>query len=433
MQFLNYKRGKEKKQMNKEISAIMMYWYQCIGAPQPIYEEVFRNLSIEYKITVIAGIPHYRKGRKELWREYRGVFYKESIEAGLCIKSVFVFSPKINIGFDKNGILRRFINYLSFFISAFFAIWFDRKSEPTFFFVPTFPPFFGGLLACLISKIKKTSFVYKVHDVYPDILFSVKMFRIRFISHFLGKIEKRTYSRAKHIIVVSNRVKETLYEKGVPLEKITVIPEPCNTDFIRPLPKNNDFSKEYNLQDKFVVLYAGNISKPQGIEFIIEAANIIKNQSDILLVLVGRGEKKMEIEKLIEDYKLRNVISIPLQPVERMPRIWASADISIASLRKNISHLAFPSKIYSILSSGRPIIAMVDKGSEIWEFIEESKGGICVEAEDSKNLAKKIMFLYDNSLLRKRMGENGRKFMKEKFSKEVFINQYKNLFDKIYP
>ena len=417
---------------SKKVTAVIMYWYPYVGALQPIYKAIFTHLlENNYTVSLVVGIPHYRKGRDELWCEYKGILYKESIEDGLSIKRVFVFSPKINIGFDKNGILRRLVNYVSFFISALLIILFDRKSKPSFLFVPTFPPFFGGLLGFLGSRIKKIPFVYNVQDVYPDILFSIKLFRTRPVSYILEAIEKFLCSRAKHIVVPSNKIKETLHTKGVQLNKITVIPNFCDTDFIRPLPKNNDFAKKHNLHDKFVVLFAGNISEPQGVEFIIEAAKIIRHHRDILFVFVGRGEKKQEAEELVRDSKLRNVFFIPLQPLRKMPLVWASADVALVSLRKNLSHLAFPSKIYGILSSGTPAIAMVDKNSEIWEFIEASGGGICVESEDYKGLADKVSLLYKDHLLRKQMGERGRRFVEKKFSKEIVLHRYQKLFDEL--
>lgn len=418
---------------SKKITAIIMYWYPYVGAIQPIYKAIFKNLSKNnYTINIIAGIPHYRKGREELWHDYRGVFHKECIEDELSIKRTFVFSPKIDIGFDKIGILRRFINYFSFFVSAFLAIIFDKKIKPKIFFIPSFPPFFIGLLACLISAIKKVPFVYNVQDIYPDILYSIKLFRLRPIAYFLEEIEKFVYSRSKHLIAISDKMKDTLHSKGVPLEKISVIANFCATNFVKPFPKKNDFSKEYNIQDKFIVLYAGNIGEPQGVEYIINAAKIISCYPDILFAFVGRGEKKQEAEKFVRDSNLRNVIFIPLQPFEKMPLVWASADISVVSLRRNLSHLAFPSKIYSILSSGRPIIVMVDKKSEIWEFVEESNAGFCVESEDSKELANKILSLYNNPSLGKRMGENGGKFVEKNFSKELILSKYKKLFDNLF-
>jgi len=417
----------------KDITCIIMYWYPYVGATQPIYKAIFEHLLKKgYRIHIVAGLPHYRKGREELWKEYKNTFYKESIENRMHIKRTLVFSPKVNIAFDKNSILRRLINYTSFSISAFLIILSDKKSKSKFFFIPTFPPFFGGLLACAASAVKKIPFIYNVQDVYPDILFSMKLFRFRPISYLLERMEKFICSRSTHIIALSNKVRETLQRKGVQSEKITVIPNFCASDFSKPLPKNNTFLKEYNLQNKFIVLYAGNIGQPQGAEFILKAARILENKPDILFVFAGRGEKKEEIQQSAKNDFLKNVLFIPLQPFERMPFVWSSADVSLVSLRKNMSHLSFPSKIYSIFSSGKPIIAMSDKKSEIWEVVDKSGGGICVQSEDSDDLAGKILFLYNNPILRKSMGEKGREYVEKNFSKKLILNKYEELFEKLY-
>ena len=416
----------------KRITAIMMYWYPYVGATQPIYKSIFNRLVEDgYKIDIIAGIPHYRKGRKELWRDYKGVFYKKSIENDMFVQRTFVLSPKFFDIFDRHGIVRRLVNYTSFFVSAFLTAIFSRQAKPKFFFVPTFPPIFAGLLAFCISTLKKRPFVYNVQDVHPDILYSIKLFRARPISFVLEKSEKFVYSRAKHIIAISDTIKNTLYKKGVPLEKISVIPNFCDTDIIKPAQKDIAFSRQYDLIDKFIVMYAGNISQPQGIEFIIEAAKKLRDRKDIQIVFVGRGEQKEGAKNLALQANLKNVSFIPLQPVERMSDVWASADVCLVSLRKNVSHLAFPSKIFGILSSGRPLIAMVDKDSEIWKFIEKSDSGLCVQSEDSDGLADAILKMVRDTTLRNHMGKKGRNFVVKNFSKSLVGSKYKELFDQL--
>lgn len=415
---------------NKEVTAIIMYWYPYVGATQPIYKSIFEHLlNSGYRINLIAGIPHYRKGRKELWNEYKDVYYKRSFEGGIDITRVFVFSPRCNFDFDKNGIIRRFLNYFSFFISACWVLMFKTKTSPSFFFIPTFPPVFSGLLGVIALTLKKRPFVYNVQDVYPDMLSSLKLLKFTPLFAFLDLMERFVLKKARHIIVISNRMRQTLCKKGIAEDKISVIPNFCDTKFIKPLPKVNPFSQRYNLSDKFVVLYAGNMGPPQGMEFIIKAAGIIGAENkNIYFAFVGRGEKKKEIQELVKKMGLKNIIFVPLQPFENMPYIWASADIALVSLRKDLSHLAFPSKIYSIMSSGRSLIAMADEGSEIWEFVKNSQGGICVQSEDYKSLADTIKYLYKNKSLRKNMGNKGRNFIEKNYSEDLVLQKYKKLF-----
>lgn len=417
---------------SKVLCAIVMYWYPYVGAIQPIYRQVFGHLSDNgYRVEVVAGVPHYRKGRRELWREYRGVFYRKSTEDRLHVKRAFVLSPRVDLGFDRNGTIRRFINYISFFFSAFLVSLFARGPKPSVVFALTSPPVFGGLLGLVASAVKKTPLVYNVQDVYPDILRSLKLFRCGPLYYLIQGLERCIYARARCIVAVSEKVKETLEKKGVPPGKIRVIPNFCDTELVRPLPKDNEFAREYGLHDRFAVLYAGNMGEPQGIEFVIRAARSIEGYADILFAFVGRGEKKEEAESLARECGLKNMVFIPLQPFERMPLVWASADIGLVPLRKNISHLVFPSKIFGILASGTPVISMVDKGSEIWEFVERSRGGLCVESEDVKGLADAVVSLYKDPALRARMQKQGRAFVEEGFSKTIILEKYRELFDEM--
>jgi colanic acid biosynthesis glycosyl transferase WcaI len=417
----------------KKITAMLMYWYPYVGALQPIYRSIFRHLSEDgYEISILAGVPHYRRGRDELWCQYRRVLYAKSVEDGLLTRRVFVFSPRRLPFMGKHGILRRLLNSISFFISASLAcLLTDRGSRPCVLFVPTFPPFVAGLLGCLISTVRRVPFVYNVQDIHPDVLYSVRFFRLRPVSWLLRKVEGFSYARAKQIVTISDSMKENLHEKGVPLGKIIVVPNFCDTDSIKPMPKGNDFSRLHGLHDKFTVLYAGNIGQPQGVEFIVNAAAVLRDCTDIMFVFVGRGERKQEAENLVRNLRLENVVFIPLQPPDRMSLVWGSADVALVSLRKNMSRGAFPSKIYGILSSATPMVAMVDRGSEIWQLAEQSEVGVCVEAEDSLELANTIKSLRSRPGVLRKMGDNGRKLVEARYSKETILRQYKSVFDKI--
>jgi colanic acid biosynthesis glycosyl transferase WcaI len=229
--------------------------------------------------------------------------------------------------------------------------------------------------------------------------------------------------------VIAEGFIENLVNKGVPKNKIICIPNWVNTNFIRPLPKNNNSWKTtHKLDDKFVILYSGNIALTQRLETLIEAASKLSHLPEIAFVIAGESKALGKLQQYCQVHKANNVLLLPLQPREQLPEMLAAADVGVILQKSNVISFNMPSKIPLLLASGRPIIASVPSNGTAARAIKKSGGGVVIEPESSNALASAIVNLYTNPAKAKKLGEQGRKFAVERYSLEQALQQYEELF-----
>ena len=408
-----------------KILVILQYWFPYEGAIQPIYGAIFDDLLQKgHEITILTAFPHFRKGRKEEWREYRGRIYEKTKWHDATVVRTYVFAPRYRS--NKLSMLFRAINFVSFYISASVAGLVLPRHDVVF--VPSSPPLFGAICARLIGRIRKIPYIYNIQDLYPDIAVVSGHLKRAGLIRALEIAERSIYRHAKHLVVISETMKQAISKKGVSKSKITVIPNFCDTDVIKPISKRNKFSIKYGLHERFVVMFAGNIGMVQSTEYIIKSAELLQKYSDILFVFVGRGENKPKIEQLSINISLKNIKFIPQQPSSNMKNVWGSADVGLVTLKRGLSTYAVPSKTFGIMASGRPVLAMIDEGSEVWNMVTKAKGGLCIPPENPKLLTEAILRLFTNDEERKEMGYNARRYIVDNFHREIISKKYEDLF-----
>jgi colanic acid biosynthesis glycosyl transferase WcaI len=287
--------------------------------------------------------------------------------------------------------------------------------------------FFSGLSASVIGAAKGAPFIYNVQDLYPETPVQTGQLRNPMAVRLLGWLERFMYSRATHVSVISNAIGENIVAKGVPAEKLSTIPNFVDTDFIRPLPKENYFSYRFDLADKFVVTHAGNVGYVYDLETLIETASILRSQRDIQFLIVGDGVARPQLEAKVQALGLENVRFLPFQPRDQLPLLRAASDVQVALYKRGSSRYSMPSKVYEIMASGRPVVASADTDSDLWNLVRDTRCGICVDPHDPSQLASAIMALHADPPLRSRMGERGRREADETYSVEAVVERYDRL------
>jgi colanic acid biosynthesis glycosyl transferase WcaI len=214
---------------------------------------------------------------------------------------------------------------------------------------------------------------------------------------------------------------------GVADEKMVRGYDWVDTNLVRPLPRRNRFSDENGLNDQFVVMYAGNLGLSQGLEHIIAAAELLKENDDIRFVFVGDGASRPMLLEETARRGLQNVIFLPFQPRERLPDVLASADVSLVSLQRGMGSGSLPSKMYSIFASGRPMIICVDENSDPWKLVEQAGAGLCVPPENPAALSAAILYLKNAPHLCQEFGEKGRRWAEKRHSPEAGAREIESL------
>jgi colanic acid biosynthesis glycosyl transferase WcaI len=332
---------------------------------------------------------------------------------------LFVYAP------GKKSMINRLFSYLSF--NALATATGLSSRMPWDVILCTNGSFFTGITSWLIGAGKAIPFIYNVQDLYPEVPIRAGQLRSRPAIATLKKIGQFMYRKAAHITVIAPSFRDHLVAAGVPAEKVSVIPNFVDTDFIRPLPRVNDFSRDHGLADKFVVSYAGNLGYVYDLVTMLEAAAILSSEKDILFLIVGNGVAKSELERKASDLKLENVRFWPFQSYENLPWLRASSDIQVSLYRRGSANDSVPSKVYEIMASGRPLVASSDAGSDVWKLVETAQCGLCIKPEDAKQLAEAIITLYRNPSLRDSMAQRGCRHAEQHHSKRAAVARYNEL------
>lgn len=397
-------------------------YYTPDGGPAaPLFGMLAENLVKNgHEVTVITTPPHYPTGYVN--NTYRTWRISRSIENGVKVARVPI--PSI----DRKSLVNRLIQFLAYQVGATIE---GYRSLPDV--VISHSPSLEVWFPFLIHGInKKRKTIYSIHDVYPDVGIRMGIFRSKIIVKLITRMEKKFINEASIVRVLSKSFIKRVQELGAAHEKIRLIYDWVDINSISPMDRQNSFSMEYDLNNTFNIFYTGNIGKVQGLLTVIEAAKLLRNHSDIRFVFVGEGIAKQDLIRESNNLGLTNVVFIPYQPREKMGEVLASSDIGLVCLRKGTGFGALPSKTYSILASGRPLIACVDEGSDTWDVVQQSMGGVAIPPENPQLLAEAIIQIYADEDLRNSMGIKGRRYVVKFHSLEFGATQFEEIINHIY-
>ena len=290
------------------------------------------------------------------------------------------------------------------------------------------PPI-NSFLGSQLRKKYKAPFIYMNWDIYPQIVEETydNIF-IKFICSLWHKWNNRTYPQIDQMLTIGRVMAESINH---PLQKnkdIHIVPIACDTEFLKPIPKEeNVFIRENFLEDKFIVLYSGKLGYGHNIAAILGAAKILEEYDKILFVFIGKGPRCAEVERDIKS-GAANVRLFPYQPLDKFPFSMASGDIGIVSQEEKLAHLFLPSKAYSMMACGMPIIGMCSERDDLNSLIKENNAGIPITHATAEKVAEAVLELYKNKSLREKMGKNARKTIEEKYSENAVSEKYRNEF-----
>lgn len=403
-----------------KILVLVNHYYPSRDAITPIIGKICEFLVREgHRVTVLTSVPHYHL--EEIPAGYRRKLFFFQCLNGVEVVRCRVFKSK------KDNFISRICSYLSFNVLSFAAGLLLRPGGEKNNFDLVFTvgvPFTNLVEGHLLSRLYRAGHVINLQDIYPDIAVKLGALKNGLLVRLLHWLESYVYRRADRITVISRLFRDNLIKKKVDERRISVIPNFCDTRFISPRPRKNRFSEKYGLIRKYVVMYAGNIGQCQPLETVIKAAENLKENKDIIFLLVGSGARTGRLKSLCREKKLANVIFVPLRPWSEVPDILATADVSLVLLKKGLSFYTVPSKILSIMASARPVIAAVDSFSDACRIVESSGCGICIQPEAPELLTAAILKLYNEREQGKKMGLNGRNYVVKYYSVDRIVPRY---------
>jgi colanic acid biosynthesis glycosyl transferase WcaI len=307
---------------------------------------------------------------------------------------------------DPSRFTGRAVNYVTYFASAVLKGQGVRRPEVVV--ALTDPPIIG-LAALAAAARARAPFVFLCEDIFPEVAVLLEDFQSPLVNDALTQVNRFLVRKAARIIALGDTMKRRLVEgKGADPSKVTVIHNWTDCGAVMPGPRDNAFARQHDLVDRFVVLHAGNIGLSQNLEIILHAAEQLRDRPDIMFVLVGEGSKKRDLQDAAVRRDLRNVLFLPFQPRETMNQSYATADVSLISLKRGLAGVIVPSKLYSVLASGRPCIAAVEKDCEVAQIVREAGCGFVVNPGDASALRARVVDIASDSSQAREMGDRAR-------------------------
>jgi colanic acid biosynthesis glycosyl transferase WcaI len=366
-------------------------------------------------------MPNYPERR--IYNKYRGKLFLTEYKNGVKIQRSYVWIR------PKPSLLDRVLLEVSFVVTSFLPALLGPSPDVIFVTVPSLPicvpvAFLGRLWNCPV--------VLNIQDILPDAAVYTGLLKNKWLIRIFAALEKFAYHTANKISVIANGFVENLLSKGVSANKMVLIPNWADVNFIRPLSKeNNRFRTAHQLDGKFVVLYSGNIALTQGLETVVEAAKRLGHIPDIAFVIVGETKGRERLQQYVLRCGASNVLLLPFIPRKHLPEMLAVADVGLVMQKQNVISFNMPSKIQVLLASGRAIVASVPLCSTAALAVQKSGGGIIVPPEDPDALAAAILDLYKHPDKAEMLGHKSRQYAVEQYALEQALNQYEALFASI--
>lgn len=369
-----------------------------------VSETARRLVKLGHQVTVVTTVPNYPTGIVP--PEYRGRLVQEEMLDGVRIIRIWSY-----ISANK-GFLKRIVAQFSF---GFTAPLLGARAigKPDVIIVGS-PPLFNVIAARILATLKRCPFVFWVADIWPESAIQLGALKNRALIRFSEWLEWSSYLRSSFVWVVTEGMRDTLQRRGLAAEHMFLLQNGVDTTKFRPLPQDAA-RKQLGWDDRFTVVYAGTHGLSHGLTTLLDAADLLREQKDIRLVLAGDGAEKAALVRQAQQRELSNVTFMDPLPHDQIPRLLAAADVCVAHTRKlQLFQGMMPIKMYEAMSCERPVILALD-GEACRIAVEEAQAAIHVEPENAQALAQSILYLYEHREEAALLGQRGRAFVQERF------------------
>jgi colanic acid biosynthesis glycosyl transferase WcaI len=372
-----------------------------------------------HQVTVLAGTPHYRL--PHVPSGYLFWPFRRESRGGVKVVRCWAF-PR------SDGKVSKLLNYVSFMLTGFLASLFTGHPDAV---LVVSPPFWLGFNALFLKALRRCLVIYNAQDLFPEAYLASGEVRAGKLARAMDRLMTRIYKRCDWITVITPSFAGAIAARGVDPAKIEVIPNFVDTSAVAPLPRNNSFSRRWRLDDKFVVMYAGNIGYTHGTELLVEAAEKLAPLENLRFLVIGGGSKRADVARLAHERRLSNIQFLPTQPNELLPEMLASADVLVLTTKPGVGRSSFPSRAYSFLLAARPIVASVDDDSDLALLLREADAGVVTAPGNAEDLCQALATVYYDVSARERFARKGREFMDRSYSPNAVAEQYNELLKRL--
>jgi colanic acid biosynthesis glycosyl transferase WcaI len=406
-----------------KILYVSQYFPPEMGAPAARAAELSRHWAAAgHEVTVLTGFPNHPTGivPPEYRRKFRRLVVREKTNGVNVVRTWL-------LPFPNRKTYERMLNYSSFCISAATTGLFLSRPDVV---IGTSPQLLVALAGCWLARCKRVPFVFEVRDLWPESLAAVGMGNSNSLLHrALAKIAGFLYRYSDRMVVVTPAFQDYLVKHWrVPREKIAVIENGVETKIFAPELFADEpataLRRELDAEGKFVVSYIGTMGMAHGLETIVSAAALLRDENpEIVFLMVGEGSDKERIAALARERGLNNVRFVEQQPREKVPLYICASDVCLVLLKKtDLFKTVIPTKMLEFMSCARPVILGVN--GQARQILEEARGGLAIEPENSEALVTAVRYLAANPEVAHTLGQNGRGHILRKFSRRETAGKY---------
>ena len=365
-----------------------------------------------HEVRVVAAPPYYPQwsvlGGYSAW-EYR----RERL-SGVDVWRCPLWVPSSPSG------LKRILHLASFAVSSFPVMLFQLFWRPNIILVIE-PPLFCAPTTLLVSRFCRANSWLHVQDFEVDAAFNLGVLSSPRLHRLVLKVENWLMSKFDRVSTISTQMINRLDDKNVLSEKQILFPNWVDIEHIHPVRSPGEFRVQLGISASCIVfLYSGNMGEKQGLEIVVEAARQLADHKNIAFVMCGQGAAYSRLRNLAEG--LENIHWLKLQPLERLNELLNVADIHLLPQRADAADLVMPSKLTGMLASGKPVLATVESNTQIAAVLDGA--GVVVPPDDLLAFTNEIIKLAKNKDLRRKLGENARKYAVEHLSRDAILSKF---------
>lgn len=376
-----------------------------------------------HQVDVIAAPPHYPTWEVDPTYLAKGR-HVEHLN-GVRVWRAPLFVPRA----EHAGARNRIWMETSYTLSAF-RYWMPAitRRESYDVVIAVTPPLQIGVYPALYSLLRRIPWVLHVQDLQVDAALRLGLLRPGPMGRILYALESQLLRRASAVSTISDGMRQRIVAKGVQESRAWVVPNWADIKFVRPFSRLNAFRRLLGIADDDVlILYAGNMGEKQGLELILQAADRLRSEPGVRLVMVGDGVARKRLMRLASEMSLSNVLCLPVQPLEQLPEMLAAGDVHLVVQKREAADLVMPSKLTNILAAGRPVVATAEPGTALYEVVAGHGVGSAVPPGDAVALTEAVRALIRAPALREQMGRKARDYAERHLDKDTILSHFERL------
>lgn len=388
---------------------IISLWYypEPVGKPHDLAKELVKR---GHQVTVITGFPNYPSGRI-----YPG--YRSNLCRWETIDGVRVLRVAHLIDRSRSAV-RRISSYMSFsLIATILGILLLERPDVIWTYQI-------GLPGITIGALKVAPLIHEVQDLWPDWGRSSTNGISGWLNRLLMAQERFIYRKAAVVTTITEGFRRILLTRGITAEKIKVLPNWANDEYFRPVERDINLGAREELNDRFNIIYGGNVGAAQGLDVVLKAAYLLQDVKDIQFIIIGDGVERVTLAAHAKSEGLDNVRFLGSRPQNLMAQYFAFADVLLLHLVQDPAYeITIPSKTYAYLASARPILAAAQ--GDVADLINEAGAGIVCASQNPQSLAQAVRQFFTLSRHeRDAMGQAGRKEFLANFTRSQLVTRY---------